>query len=229
MPPAWLTILAWTYLSICFLCAALIVADVARGYRQRMPIMEWVWAITALYLGPLAVLAYWKVGRTYSPRFQAEAGLDGPHAPYWLRVGVSVTHCGAGCTLGDVIAEWLVFVFALAIAGISLWASYLLDYAFAFVLGIVFQYLAITQMGKVRFGDAIRRAVKSDTISLTSFEVGLFGWMALMFFVFFPHPDNLQPDTAGFWFLMQIGMAIGFATSYPTNVWLIRRGIKEAM
>jgi hypothetical protein len=28
---------------------------------------------------------------------------------------------------------------------------------------------------------------------------------------------------------MQIGMIIGFATSWPVNAWLIRVGIKEAM
>jgi hypothetical protein len=32
-----------------------------------------------------------------------------------------------------------------------------------------------------------------------------------------------------YWFLMQIGMILGFATSWPANVWLIRKGIKEAM
>jgi hypothetical protein len=29
--------------------------------------------------------------------------------------------------------------------------------------------------------------------------------------------------------MMQIGMVIGFATSYPMNWWLIRTGLKEAM
>lgn len=29
--------------------------------------------------------------------------------------------------------------------------------------------------------------------------------------------------------LMQIGMVLGFFTSWPVNAWLIRRGIKEAM
>jgi len=28
---------------------------------------------------------------------------------------------------------------------------------------------------------------------------------------------------------MQIGMIIGFGTAYPSNVWLIKRGIMEAM
>ncbi|HWC81729.1 MAG TPA: DUF4396 domain-containing protein [Pseudonocardiaceae bacterium] len=32
-----------------------------------------------------------------------------------------------------------------------------------------------------------------------------------------------------YWFLMQIGMIAGFFTAWPVNVWLIRRGIKEAM
>jgi len=28
---------------------------------------------------------------------------------------------------------------------------------------------------------------------------------------------------------MQIGMILGFATAWPANVWLVRRGIKEEM
>lgn len=71
-------------------------------------------------------------------------------------------------------------------------------------------------------------ALKADARALTAFEVGLFGWMLLMRFVFFrAHP--LHPDEARYWFMMQVGMALGFATSYPMNWWLIKRGIKEAM
>ena len=42
-------------------------------------------------------------------------------------------------------------------------------------------------------------------------------------------PDHLHPDTAAYWLLMQVAMVLGFATSYPANVWLVRRGIKEGM
>jgi hypothetical protein len=58
--------------------------------------------------------------------------------------------------------------------------------------------------------------------------VGLFGWMALMSFVFLPG-SPLHPGSPVYWFLMQIGMVIGFFTAWPMNIWLIRRGIKEAM
>jgi hypothetical protein len=51
--------------------------------------------------------------------------------------------------------------------------------------------------------------------------------MALTHFVSF-HP-RLEPNQAAYWFTMQIGMCIGFVTSYPMNWWLVRAGIKEAM
>lgn len=59
--------------------------------------------------------------------------------------------------------------------------------------------------------------------------MGLFGWRALRAFVLFPAPHHLHPDSATYWFGMQIGMGLGFLTSCPVNVWLIRRGTKEAM
>jgi hypothetical protein len=70
--------------------------------------------------------------------------------------------------------------------------------------------------------------VRRARSSLVAFEVGVFGFMAFMQLVLFPHP-HLKPDHAAHWFLMQIAMLLGFATSYPANVWLVRRGIKEAM
>ena len=44
---------------------------------------------------------------------------------------------------------------------------------------------------------------------------------------FFAH--HLHPDSPVYWFMMQIGMVVGFATSFPMNWWLIKRGLKEKM
>jgi hypothetical protein len=57
----------------------------------------------------------------------------------------------------------------------------------------------------------------------------LFGWMALMTFVLFPAPHHLVPSSATDWFLMQLGMMIGFLTSWPANVGLVDRASKMAM
>ena len=45
-------------------------------------------------------------------------------------------------------------------------------------------------MRGLRPREGIVAALKADTLSLTFFEVGLFGWMALAYFVLFPVPDT---------------------------------------
>ncbi|HKO27925.1 MAG TPA: DUF4396 domain-containing protein [Solirubrobacteraceae bacterium] len=228
MAPAWLTVLAWISLASAFVSAGLVASDIfVRGYRQHLWIMNVVWPLTALYSGPLGWLAYRRWGRLSSPGYRQQSGVRG-HYPFSVAVGISDTHCGAGCALGDVISEWVLFAVGASIAGAALWPEYIADFALAYIFGIAFQYFAIVPMGRSGFRDGLIAALKSDTISVITFEIGLFGWMALMFFVFFTHP-HLRPDHAAYWFLMQVGMVLGFLTSYPANRWLIRHRIKEAM
>jgi hypothetical protein len=227
MPPDWLTILAWISLAGGFLSAGAIVGDIyGRGMRQPMRVMEAVWPITGLYLGPAGWFAYGRLGRP-TPSRDAEAGGE-EEIPEWQGVAVSATHCGAGCTLGDIIGEWAVFAGSLTIAGAALWPAYMLDFALAYLLGIVFQYFAIKPMSDLTRRQAVWRAIRADTLSLVAFEIGLFGWMALVFFVVFPRP-HLTPGHAAYWLMMQIGMALGLLTTYPINIWLVRRGIKHPM
>ena len=152
----------------------------------------------------------------------------GPARPGWVTMAIEVSHCGSGCALGDVISEFVVFAAALAIAGLSIGAEYLGDYVLALILGIIFQYFAIAPMRGLGVRDGLIAATKADFISLTAFEIGLFAWMAVMTFVLFPAP-HLMPSSAAFWLFMQVGMMIGFFTSWPANVWLVRRGIKVPM
>jgi hypothetical protein len=139
-----------------------------------------------------------------------------------------VSHCGAGCTLGDLIAEWCIFGIGATIAGLALLPEYIGDYLAALTLGIIFQYFAIAPMCGLGLRKGLVEAAKADILSLTAFEIGLFGWMALVQLVLFPHP-HLSVSSSAYWFLMQIGMILGFFTSWPANVWLIRKGIKEPM
>lgn len=227
MAPTWLENLGIVWLALAGLSAAAIVVDIRlAGHRQPMAVMEWVWPITAVYLGPLGLAFYWNAGRVSSAKWIDANGRR--ELPHWVRVGVSSTHCGGGCTLGDIIAETLVFTLGLTLFGAAIWASFLLDFSLALVLGVIFQFAAIRAMSSESTGVLLRRAAKADVWSLTAFEVGLFGWMALMWWVFFPDP-HLTPASTTFWFLMQVGMAIGLVTSYPMNALLIARGVKEAM
>jgi hypothetical protein len=231
VPPSWLTALAWLSLAAAFVSAAEITCDIfIRKHRQRMTVMEAVWPVTALYFGPIASWAYRRFGRPQSPAWLAENRLDDPPArPGWATTAIGVSHCGAGCTLGDIVAEFAIFGLGATIAGVVVYAEMLADYIAAITLGIVFQYLAIAPMRGLSLRKGLIVAAKADFLSLTSFEIGLFGWMAVMSFVLFPAPHHLHPDSPVYWFLMQVGMVIGFFTAWPANVWLIARGVKEAM
>jgi hypothetical protein len=267
MPPAWLTVVAWLYLSVCFCCTGLISYDIAiNNRRQSMSVMNFVFPITALYFGPAALAFYWRWARAparavpsagmtpmaaaMAPAPGAGGGLQpGAHArhetarppgqdedraggrarPRWVTMAIEVSHCGAGCSLGDVISEFAIFALGLTVAGVTLGAEYIGDYILALAFGILFQFFAIAPMRGLGVKAGLIAAAKADFISLTAFEVGLFGWMAVMMYVLFPAPRNLMPNSAAFWLLMQVGMMIGFATSWPANVWLVRRGIKVPM
>ncbi|MEZ5269809.1 MAG: hypothetical protein R2789_14990 [Microthrixaceae bacterium] len=96
MPSTWLQTLAWISLITAVLCAAAIVADIRiRGYRQPMGVME-AGLAHPLYLGPFGLAFYWMAGRT-SARNGSRRTVSAT-CPHWVRVGVSSTHCGGGCT-----------------------------------------------------------------------------------------------------------------------------------
>ncbi len=113
----------------------------------------------------------------------------------------------------------------------KMFAVWILDFVFAFVLGIGFQYFTIAPMRGLSLGPGLVAALKADTLSLTAWQIGMYGFMALAQFVLFRGllGVSLAVDTPEFWFMMQIAMLAGFATSYPVNWWLIRVGIKEKM
>jgi hypothetical protein len=229
MSPEWLTVIAWIWLGVAFLTSGVILFDIfGTGHRQPMGVMEAVYPITALYLGPLALLLYWRWGRHTDGAHNRGRPVE-REKPRWVTIAIEVSHCGSGCTLGDLIAEWTIYALALTVAGGSLFAEYIGDYTLALPLGIVFQYFAIAPMRGLGLREGLKAAAKADFISLTFFEIGLFGWMALMAFAFFPAPHHLMPSTPAYWLLMQIGMIVGFLTAWPANVWLLNRGIKVAM
>jgi Domain of unknown function (DUF4396) len=229
MPPMWLTVIAWIWLGVALITSGVILSDLfVAGHRQEMGVMEAVYPITASYLGPLALLLYWRWGRN-TEGLHKGAGPVERDKPRWVTIAIEVSHCGSGCTLGDLIAEWTIYALALTVGGRSLFAEYICDYILALALGVVFQYFAIAPMRGLGLGEGLRAAARADFVSLTFFEIGLFGWMALMAFTFFPAPHHLLPTAPAYWLLMQVGMIVGFLTAWPANVWLLNRGIKVAM
>lgn len=212
----WLRALAIFSLTTGGLCFVIVLGDILAGHRQRMRIMNVVWPVTMLYSGPLGLWFYFKAGRKIGEK------------PLWQTVGVATTHCGSGCTLGDICAESIGVMAPMAIFGHSILGDWTLDYILAFAFGIGFQYFTIKPMRRnLSVKEALMAALKADTLSLTAWQVGMYGWMAITTYLLFGH--ELPKTKPLFWFMMQIAMLVGFITSYPVNLWLVNQGIKEKM
>ena len=181
-----------------------------------------------------------KMSGTAGPRgMEGMDGMDGMDGmsdmpgmkgrPRWQSVVLSTLHCGAGCTLADIVGEWFLFFVPVAIGGSILAGTWVVDYLLALAFGIGFQYAAIRGMERtLPRGEAIRRAAKADILSLTAWQAGMYGWMAVAIFAL--NGGEAMPRTSFvFWFTMQIAMACGFLVALPVNILLIRAGIKKGM
>lgn len=230
--PEWIIIVSKISLIISYICTLVILFDISSGHFQRMRIMNIVWPVTTLYSGPVGLWFYFKVARLSqkeNPHIHPTSSrkLDHSDRPFWQIAAVSTTHCGAGCALGDLFAEWIFLLFPFAVFGYKIFGGWTLDYAFAFLFGIAFQYFNIKPMHNLGMRKAFIAAIKSDFFSLTAWQIGMYGWMAIVLFGVFR--GDLPRTGPVFWFMMQIAMIFGFSTSYPVNRWLIKKGIKEKM
>lgn len=232
-----LTNIAITSIATGIICLLIIAIDIVR-HPQKMWIMDIVWPVTALYSGPIGLLIYYKIGKNISGEKMMNMHHDkmmhnsktenqNNKKISWKSVVKGTLHCGSGCTLGDLIAETLLLYITIHIVTNRLINAWIIDYIFAFVIGIIFQYYAIKPMKNLSPGKALGAALKADALSLTSWQLGMYGGMAIATFLIFKH--HLEANTAIFWFVMQGAMMLGFFTAYPVNWWLIKKGIKEAM
>ncbi len=122
----------------------MVALDVTR-YPQQMWLMTLAWPVVALF-GTVAVLwAYFTDDRLATREaMQVAEARDAPPSmtkmPHPVIVGKAAGHCGAGCTLGDIAAEWQ----AIAVPSLALWTGWhslfqdkifsiwILDFIFAF-------------------------------------------------------------------------------------------------
>ena len=224
MFPTWLNTLAILSLLLGAACSALLSVQVIR-HPQHMTVMNVVWPVSALFGTLVVVWAYDRYGRlaTMEAHHRAkERGEKPPNmtqTPFTVMVGKGALHCGSGCMLGDVAAEWLAFL----VPGVAVWfgwhslfeekmyAVWVLDFVFAYALGIAFQYYAIVPMRGLSPGEGLVAAVKADTASLIAWQVGMYGLMALTQFWLYPLLAGRQAPvhSVEYWLAMESSMVTG--------------------
>lgn len=235
-----LRIISGIFVGLGFLSALIVYVDINLGRYQKMSIMNIAWVITCSYSCFLGLYMYYKYGRADKPTMDM-GGMDmsSGHAcgqmtpksdaakkpaPMWVKVFVSCTHCGAGCGAADVLSENFIFYLNITFWGLRLYAAFIIDYILALIFGIVFQYLNIHPMRPdLTKAQAWWNAVKADVSSLTTFQIGMYGWISLIHFC---TNIPLDANTFTFWFMMQIGLTVGLLTAFPMNYILIKYGVK---
>lgn len=210
--PDWLTPVAWLFIALALLSAAAITFDVfARRHRHDTVVVELVWIASALYLGPFALMAYARYGRTDAEdpsstgetdvRPTAVAGLPG----------------GGASAVAHLIGVPLVIASGLTIAGINLWVMIIVIGLLAMAFLFVYERAASRHDRAVVM--PVGAAVIAAVLTVLAFDIGMGGWMLLL------HFNEFMPAASegSFWFLMQIGIVLGLITGYPVVKWLSRR------
>lgn len=135
---------------------------------QSMKIMNAVGILTALWGSYLALWAYNKFGQGAPMKMGGgEMNMDmsmgdmSMKRPHWQSVALSALHCGAGCTLADIIGEWFTNYIPVTVAGSQLIGNWVLDFILALIIGVYFQFYAIREMERISAGKALSRAFKA--------------------------------------------------------------------
>jgi len=194
---------------------ALFVAVDSR-WTPESPVLKWGFIIVTLYSGPIGLLLWLLACREPLP---------GTHERYvaarWRQVVGSTMHCVAGDGIGilaaAVVASLLHLPPPLEIA---------FEYAAGFLFGwMIFQALFMRDMMGGDYRRALAATFYAELVSMN-------GVMAGMILVALPWRRALgapPPETGAFWFVMSIGLTVGFVIAYPINWWLVARGLKHGM
>jgi len=124
------------------------------------------------------------------------------------------------------LAEWIAFAAPIEIFGQKIFGSWLLDFLFAYLFGVAFQYFTIKPMKDLPPGKGLWAAIKADTLSLTAWQVlGMYGCHLRV-------PDfrsRNSKDESGVLVHDANCHACRFRYQLSSQWWLIRKGVKEAM
>jgi hypothetical protein len=216
--PAWWTPVAWIYLVVCLVSAGILVYRVyGRGQKPHDRIMAPIWPISALFLGPVALLMYARWGQ--GPSAPGAASETVPLGTTALIV-MALVPGAAASTLAHLVGVPVVFGAGWTIAGLALWAVALFILILATALLFLFEYLASSETRRVR--PTGRQAVVlllGSLVTVLAFDLGMVGWMLFLF------TTNLMKPTTDvvFTFQMQVGMVLGMITAAPIAAWLVAR------
>ena len=197
--------------------AALLFVAVDIRTTPESPVLKWGFVLLTAYTGVVGAFLY---------VLGCREPLPGTHEQYvaarWRQTLGSTMHCVAGDGVGILAGAVLASVLGLAgLAEVAL--EYILGFAFGWM---IFQALFMRDMMGGSYGRALSGTFMSELLSMNLLMAGMVPTvMALKAHI----PAAADPMTPSFWFVMSMGLLVGFIIAYPMNWWLVAYRLKHGM
>jgi hypothetical protein len=181
------------------------------------PVMKWGFVLLTAYTGVVGAFLY---------VLGCREPLPGLHERYtaarWRQTLGSTMHCVAGDGVG--ILAGAVLSSVLGIAGVN---EVIIEYTLGFAFGwTIFQSLFMRDMAGGSYLRALTSTFVPELLSMNFLMAGMLPTvMTLRKYV--ASADN--PMTPNFWFVMSMGLLVGFVVAYPINWWLVANHLKHGM
>ncbi len=204
-----------------FVLAAASTAYVAYDQFENNPepvVMKWGFILVTLYTGPLGLLLYVLADKEPRPG-EHEAFTK----PLWKQGVGSTIHCVAGDATGIILAAAVT-----AALGLPMWLDLIIEYVAGFSFGLfIFQSLFMKSMMGGSYWENVRRSFMPEFISMNFMMAGMAPVMS--FLMMGRDMRAMEPTQLLFWGVMSLGVMAGFATAYPSNVWMVAKALKHGL
>jgi hypothetical protein len=202
-----------------FLLAAISVLFVAIDIRTtpESPVLKWGFVLLTVYTGVIGAFLY---------VLGCREPLPGLHERYvaarWRQTLGSTMHCVAGDGVGILAGAVLGSILGLA-GPIEVIVEYVLGFAFGWM---IFQALFMREMARGSYSRSLTNTFVPELLSMNLLMAGMVPTvMALRMRI----ASGTDPWTPAFWFVMSIGLLVGFVIAYPMNWWLVANHLKHGM
>jgi hypothetical protein len=202
-----------------FVLTALALLFVAVDIRStpESPVLKWGFLLLTAYTGVVGAFLYVLGCREPLPGFHERYV-----AVRWRQTLGSTMHCVAGDGVG--ILAGAVLSSMLALSGLS---EVILEYILGFAFGwTIFQSLFMRDTA----GGSYQRALGTTFIpELLSMNLLMAGMVPSVMILRAQIPSASDPNMPSFWFVMSMGLLVGFIVAYPMNWWLVANHLKHGM
>jgi manganese oxidase len=181
-------------------------------------VMKWGFILVTLYMGPLGLLLYVLADKEPRPG-EHEAFIK----PLWKQGVGSTIHCVAGDATGIIVAAVIT-----AALGLPMWLDLIVEYIAGFAFGLfVFQALFMKSMMGGSYAQSLRKSFMPEFLSMNFMMAGMAPVMSVL--MMGRDMRAMVPTELLFWGVMSLGVIVGFVLAYPSNVWMVARGLKHGL